>query len=178
MMDAVNNIPRPLSEDMQYQALLQKVKLANKEVVEHPKVSSKVSSTGGVVSPPPKRYDRPHLSGSQCTHEEMIGDRCVANCRKCGVFLPKVSSSIAIHLYCPKSGARCLRSERMVFLCCFPMTEILRTIYAKCMTSLPISCHPQYLQVSPSLLCALNSNHLLFKFLDAQNAYRMATRRR
>ena len=94
MMDKVGNIQRPPSEEMQYQALLQKVKIANKEVEEIPRAEPKISSTGGVVPPPPKRYhDRQQpLSGSNCPHEEMIGDRCVANCRKCGVFLPKVSS--------------------------------------------------------------------------------------
>merc|ERR1712226_851650 len=40
----------------------------------------------------------------------------------------------------------------MIFLCCFPMTEILRTTYAKCMISLPISVHPQYIQMRKMLI--------------------------
>ena len=37
----------------------------------------------------PKRQPYP---GDKCHHPAVIGDKCVANCRVCGIFIPKVST--------------------------------------------------------------------------------------
>ena len=51
------------------------------------------STGGGYVSshPPPSQGLSKRRKGDSCPHPSMIGDKCVANCRLCGVFMPKVS---------------------------------------------------------------------------------------
>ena len=50
-----------------------------------------MESTGGYVSPTiPKLISRHKQKDESCPHTEIIGDKCVANCRLCGIFIPKV----------------------------------------------------------------------------------------
>ena len=76
----------------------------------------------------------------------IIGDKCVANCRECGVFIPKVRASTNnltnSSLSIVQNGVRTIRNDNQAFQCCFPMTEILRTTYALCMQCHPMSVHP------------------------------------
>ena len=83
--------------------------------------------------------------GSSCPHESIIGDKCVANCRQCGIFFPKVSLKASQSgLQASQTGVKTIRNEKESFQCCFPMTEILRTTYAECMNNVPISVNMQY----------------------------------
>lgn len=84
---------------------------------------------------------RRYVEEDGCPHDDVIGDRCVASCRNCGIFLPN-------------AGSRVLRNqETMSFQCCFPMTEILRTTYAECMQERPpMVVHQQYVQMRKMLV--------------------------
>ena len=47
-----------------------------------------------------------------------------------------------------------IRDDAMSFACCFPMTEILRTVYAQCMESnkQPLALHEQYIGMRKMLI--------------------------
>ena len=49
--------------------------------------------TNDPVPPPrkPARSKSNRASSSSCAHSATIGDKCVVNCRECGIFFPKVS---------------------------------------------------------------------------------------
>ena len=53
-----------------------------------------IESTGGATSPfapQPRQSARPKWRPDTCPHPAVIGDKCVANCKLCGIFIPKVS---------------------------------------------------------------------------------------
>ena len=50
--------------------------------------------TNDIPQAPPRKPTRAksnRRSNSSCPHTSTIGDKCVVNCRECGVFFPKVS---------------------------------------------------------------------------------------
>ena len=137
-----NQLPAPLQDKHSYQMLVaklrQKADRDNQQKIEQLKDSKLsqhttqtdaepthphlIESTGGYVSPHqvPRQVKPAKRKPDGCSHSMLIGDKCVANCRECGIFIPKVRASInpltdSSSLSMVQSGVRSIRNDNQAF---------------------------------------------------------------